>query len=159
MSLDIGCGASANNIFLAKSAYGIDIIGNKEKNIISADLNVDKIPFADGSFDYVTAFDFIEHIPRVAVGEKTRFPFVQLMNEVARVLAVDGLFFSKTPAYPTKEAFQDPTHCNIITEDTFKMYFCGAYPIARMYGFEGRFELISQEWLSSWLLTLMRRVD
>jgi len=45
------------------------------------------LPFADGSFDAVTMFDVIEHIPDVR----------EFLPEVARVLADDGLFVFQTP--------------------------------------------------------------
>jgi len=45
------------------------------------------------------------------------------MNECYRVLKKDGVFLSMTPIYPYLGAFQDPTHVNIITVDTFTNYF------------------------------------
>lgn len=156
-TLDIGCGTSIKNPFSAYESLGIDIRENKDKNILSADLNIEKIPFPDAYFDFVTAYDFLEHVPRVSCIGKTRFPFVELMSEINRVLKVDGLFFSHTPAYPSKQAFQDPTHVNLITEDTFPCYFCGDQPWARMYGFTGNFELVAQEWWHCWLLTIIRK--
>ncbi len=47
------------------------------------------------------------------------FPFLELMNDVHRVLIKPGgLFFSSTPSYPWPMAFADPTHVNIMTEET-----------------------------------------
>jgi hypothetical protein len=48
---------------------------------------------------------------------------------------------------------------NFITDETFPLYFCGAAPLARMYGFEGTFDCIGQEWHGPNLLSLLRRVD
>lgn len=53
-----------------------------------------------------------------------RLAFVELMKEIYRVLKPGGLFFRQTPAFPAKEALQDPTHVNIITEDTMAFFFC-----------------------------------
>jgi SAM-dependent methyltransferase len=156
-TLDIGCGASIRNPFGAGEAFGVDIREDVAHGIVSADLNLYPIPFPDGQFNYVTAFDFLEHVPRVTINEGTRFPFVQLMNEVDRVLCDGGLFFSMTPAYPSKQAFQDPTHVNFITEDTMPLYFCGDGAWARMYGFSGKFELVAQGWYHCWLVVLMRK--
>jgi SAM-dependent methyltransferase len=158
-TLDLGCGVQPKNPFKAELVSGIDIMANPGKDILSADLSVDPIPFPDGHFNFVTAFDFIEHVPRViCIDRKTRFAVVELMNEVDRVLAKGGLFLSHTPAYPSQQAFQDPTHVNIITEETFPGYFCRDLLFAKSYGFKGDFELVAQAWHSCWLLTLMRKI-
>lgn len=159
-SLDLGCGNNPRNPFGATEVFGIDIQENLPKNIIKSDLFSDLIPFDDGFFDYVTAYDFLEHVPRVDLNGGTRFPFIDLMNEVHRVLKKGGMFFSKTPAFPFKESFQDPTHVNIITEDTFFVYFCdnSFHPLAVQYGFKGSFKLISQKWWGdAWLLILIEK--
>ena len=44
------------------------------------------------------------------------------------------------------EAFQDPTHVNIMTEKTH-LYFTGEKPLGRMYGFSGQFEARKVEWV------------
>ena len=66
------------------------------------------------------------------------------MNEIYRVLKPGGLFYASTPAFPSPEAFQDPTHVNIITDGTHE-YFCGGNPDARIYGFTGQFVAIEAE--------------
>ena len=116
----------------------------------AADLTLEPIPYEADRFGSVSAFDFIEHVPRVlpsSDGRSTTFPFIRLMNEIWRVLAPGGLLYAVTPAYPHAEAFQDPTHVNIITDHTHD-YFCGAKPLARMYGFGGRFETRRLEWVA-----------
>ena len=67
------------------------------------------------------------------------------MNEIHRVLKPDGRFYAVTPAYPAPQAFQDPTHVNVITRGTWE-YFCGPSPAARMYGYTGAFEMLRNEW-------------
>ncbi len=156
-TLDLGCAGNIRNPFHAKELFGIDIRKDLEKNIVAADLSINAIPFPDAYFNYITAFDFIEHVPRVVCSDKTRFPFVELMTEINRTLKDGGMFFSRTPAYPSKQAFQDPTHVNIITEDTFPEYFCGKEAGAGAYGFQGKFALVGQEWNRCWLLTLMKK--
>lgn len=157
-SLDLGCGNQPRNPFRASISKGADINQSSDDRVFRSDLGLGSIPCQDGEFDFVTAFDFIEHVQRVAIIDgRTRFPFVELMSEIHRILKPGGLFFSRTPAYPHKEAFQDPTHTNIITEDTFAKYFCGDI-WAKSYGFNGCFTLVAQDWCAPSLLTLIRKV-
>jgi SAM-dependent methyltransferase len=149
--LDLGCGAVPRNPYRREQLFGVDIRRSSDSpaNIHTANLTVDSIPFEDCRFDSVSAFDFFEHIPRIFPtpdGESTRFPFVELMNEVYRVLKPGGLLYALTPAYPASEAFQDPTHVNIISENTH-LYFTGDAPLARMYGFVGTFSLCRAAWV------------
>lgn len=151
-ALDLGCGDNPQNPFGATHLFGIDSTrtAKREDSIVevkTADLATAPIPYPDAFFDYVTAFDFLEHVPRlIYLDAKSKTPFVDLLSEVYRVLKPGGIFYSLTPAYPSPKAFQDPTHVNIITEDTFPKYFCGDFPWARAYGFKGTFTLLLQEW-------------
>ncbi len=72
-------------------------------------------------------------------------PFVNLMNEIFRVLKPGGRFYALTPAYPKQSAFVDPTHVNIITRKTHK-YFTVPDNWGVMYGFHGTFEIIRTGW-------------
>ena len=106
-----------------------------------------QVPTDSNTFDSVSAFDFLEHIPRqihLSANSMPRLPFVELMNEVWRVLKPGGKFYAMTPGYPNPAAFVDPTHVNFITEDTH-MYFCGVKPIGKIYGFYGKFEVLRCE--------------
>jgi SAM-dependent methyltransferase len=157
-TLDLGCGTSPKNPFNANEVFGIDIRKGLAKNILTADLTIENIPFEDDSFEYVTAFDFIEHIPRVIYHPNRRNPFIELMNEVYRVLKPEGLFLSFTPAFPHAAAFQDPTHVNIITEETFPCYFDNTNRWASAYGFKGSFRIVQQEWRGVYLFSQMQKV-
>jgi SAM-dependent methyltransferase len=150
--LDLGCGKRPRNPYQRTRVCGVDVralSSSSDFEFRAANLSVDPIPYADDSFGSVSAFDFIEHVPRIlssADGRSTAFPFIRLMNEAWRVLAHGGRLYAVTPTYPHAEAFQDPTHVNIITERTHE-YFCGDNPLGRMYGFNGHFVVRRAEWV------------
>jgi Methyltransferase domain. len=156
-TLDLGCGPYPQNPYKAEMVYGVDVRHGLGPNIACADLAIEPIPFAGCEFDFVTAYHFIEHIPRVIYLPERRNPFVELMNEINRVLKVGGIFLSVTPAYPDPAAFQDPTHVNIITDMTFPYYFDDTYRWASMYGFTGYFKILRQEWVDGILVTQMQK--
>ena len=158
-SLDLGCGLKPKNFFNADFVFGIDIRDDLSVGVYKADLVIESIPFSDNTFDYVTAHDFIEHIPRVIYLPERRNSFVELMNEIWRVLKIGGQFLSVTPAYPHAEAFRDPTHVNIITEETFSLYFDNKICLAKIYGFKGYFEVTDQKWNGPHLITLLTKTD
>lgn len=143
--LDLGCGTVPRNPYARDELFGIDL-GHcaPEGPIRQANLATQPIPFESNSFDSISAYDFLEHIPRVlptADGQSTRLPFVELMNEVWRVLRPGGLFYASTPVYPHPFAFIDPTHVNVFTALTHT-YFLSPNPPASMYGFRGGFGLV-----------------
>ncbi|MGR6807341.1 class I SAM-dependent methyltransferase [Sphaerotilus natans] len=156
-SLDLGCGLQPKNPFNAQEVYGIDVRDDAEAHIVKADLVIEPIPFPDDSFDYVTAHDFLEHVPRLIYLPQRRNAFVEVMNEIHRVLKPGGVFMSFTPAFPHGPAFRDPTHVNIITEETFPLYFDDKVRWASMYGFRGSFQILSQEWRGVHLMSLLRK--
>ncbi|MDZ7858024.1 class I SAM-dependent methyltransferase [Sphaerotilus sp.] len=157
-SLDLGCGLQPKNPFNAQEVYGVDVRDDAEAHIVKADLVVEPIPFPDSSFEYVTAHDFLEHIPRLIYVPQRRNAFVEVMNEIHRVLKPGGVLMSFTPAYPHAAVFRDPTHINFITEETFPLYFDNQLRWASVYGFKGSFEILSQEWRGPHLLSLLRKV-
>ena len=64
------------------------------------------------------------------------------------ILRKGGVLVLVTPAYPSSAAFQDPTHVNFISDNTVN-YFIGKNPLASYlgYGFDGSFNLLTQEWV------------
>ena len=143
--LDLGCGDKPRNPYHAEKVYGVDIAPRAHESsaeVRAADLFRDPIPFDSDYFDSVSAYDFLEHIPRTAItATSTRFPFVEAMNEIWRVLRPGGRFYASTPAFPHAAAFQDPTHVNILTRQTH-IYFTRPQLLGRMYGFRGDFECL-----------------
>lgn len=150
--LDLGCGAVPRNPYRRDQVIGVDIAPRGQAagcEMVQANLTLEPIPFEDNRFDSVSAFDFLEHVPRVLPtpnGQATRFPFIELMNDISRVLKPGGMLYALTPCYPSSEAFQDPTHVNIITDRTH-LYFAGPQPLGRMYGFSGHFEARRIDWV------------
>ncbi len=157
-ALDLGCGAAPKNPFNVETVYGVDFYQDLDKNIIKADLAIESIPFSDGYFDIVTAHDFIEHIPRLVYLPQRRNSFIELMNEIYRVLKPGGKFYSETPAFPHHAAFWDPTHVNIITEQTWPYYFGADYLWAKVYGFTGNFIIVEQHWRGPHLIATLSKV-
>jgi SAM-dependent methyltransferase len=156
ISLDLGCGTNPQNPFNANQVIGVDP-QCQAPNILSFWVGFEPFPLEDSSVDFVTAYDFIGHIPRFALRDKPFNPFIDAMNEIWRVLKDNGTFFARTPAYPSAAAFQDPTHVNIITDQTIS-YFAkrpcldGSLvdpwgpPLGKRYGFVGEFVLVKQWW-------------
>ena len=147
--LDLGCGTRPRNPYGHPRVFGIDIrdgLGAPGvEHIAAADLTLQPIPFDDDSFDSVSAYDFLEHVPRVVPGvQPTPFPFINLMNEVWRVLRPGGRFYAVTPVYPHEKVFRDPTHVNVLTMKSHR-YFTLPELGARMYGFRGSFRLVRQD--------------
>jgi len=169
--LDIGCGNNPRNPFDCDKLFALDIVNSfdvdnfkfansdhhsllAEKLILSNSENfeyssgnaaLEKLPFRENFFDSISAYDFLEHIPRIQIeNNKIQFPFINFMDEIYRVLKPDGIFYAITPCYPHQSIFVDPTHINFITNETHT-YFCGNNPKARMYGFKGNFHSIRVE--------------
>ena len=167
--LDIGCGSKPRNPFNYDELYGIDIIAQSTDNFNYTKSNVvlDPLPFNDSTFDSISAYDFLEHIPRFAViNNQAQFPFINFMNEVYRVLKSDGIFYAITPCYPRAEAFVDPTHINFISRKTHT-YFTTPNPGALVYGFNGKFDIIKVKRIKfsqgvdknySWIVKLIKNI-
>ncbi len=157
-ALDLGCGLTPRNPFHANNSFGVDIRDGSESNVIKADLNQGRIPFPNDFFEYVTAYDVLEHIPRLLfLDGNTVYPVILIMNELFRVLKPAGIFFCIQPCFPAKQVFQDPTHVNIMSEDTMDFYFCQR-KYAKMYGFRGDFALVRDGWLDYKYFAFMRKV-
>ncbi len=156
-ALDLGCGAKPKNLFGADSAFGVDLNENISLGIKKADLVLEDIPFEANSIDYITAYDFLEHIPRIIYHPERRLAFVNLMSSIWRCLKFNGIFLTITPMFPFGESFRDPTHVNHITIETFTLYFDDKNTWAKMYGFQGCFKIREQYILHAHLVTLLQK--
>ena len=96
--LDVGCGTGYNLLQLGRygRAHGVDMSPEalefcRRRGVDSVTLHkAGELPFADSSFDLLTAFDVIEHI------EDDR----AALREFARVLRPRGWLLIYTPALP-----------------------------------------------------------
>jgi SAM-dependent methyltransferase len=159
ISLDLGCGGNLRNPFGCDKVYGVDTKDDASRDVMGADLVTGPIPFPSSSFDYVTAYDFLEHIPRIIYAPDRRLPFIELMNEVWRVLKPGGIFLSHTPIYPYASVFRDPTHVNIMTVETFSLYFDDQMKWGSTYGFIGAFEILDQTIKKPHLISVLKKVQ
>ena len=158
MALDIGSGPSPKNPFNASIIMGADLRDDIDKGVVFADLAIGSLPFDSNTFDFVTAHDVLEHIQRVQIIDgETKYPFIHVMNEVYRVLKPGGIFFNLQPCFPSKQVFQDPTHVNIMSEDTISLYFCNPVT-AGMYGFIGEFHMLKDGWADYKYFSFLRKV-
>jgi SAM-dependent methyltransferase len=152
ISLDLGSGPNPQNPFKASQVYGLDLVAFND-NVKACDLGFEPLPYKDSTFDFCSAFDLIEHIPRNGGIYPNKNPFIFLMNEIWRILKPKGRFYGQTPAFPFPTAFSDPTHVNVITSDTV-LYF-GTHvmgdgtrlsdnrkELGQRYGFTGNFDIL-----------------
>jgi len=103
--LDVGCGTGLNMKYLAQygAVTGVDLSSTAlqfsrqrgEKRLIKAP--IEHLPFADNTFDLVTAMDIIEHLDDDWAA----------LREIARVLEPGGRVVILVPAYEFLWSLQD----------------------------------------------------
>jgi SAM-dependent methyltransferase len=108
--LDIGCGASKQAGFV-----GIDILPLKGVDIVH-DLEVTPWPLPDECVLTAIASHVLEHI------NPHRGVFIDVMNEIWRVMKPNGQFAFVVPHASSHGYAQDPTHCNMINETTMHYF-------------------------------------
>jgi SAM-dependent methyltransferase len=103
--LDVGCGTGANLLMLSKygHAEGVDISEDalafcRERGLDEVRLGAgEKLPYEDGTFDLVTAFDVVEHMDDDLAG----------LREMRRVLRPGGRVLLFVPAFMFLWGLQD----------------------------------------------------
>ncbi len=133
--LDLGCGAGYGTAELAgraRSAVGIDLAPEAIvhassayplANISFVSASVTAVPFRDGAFDLVTAFEVIEHL------ENWR----ALLSEARRLLHPSGVFLVSTPnkEYYTESrgaSGPNPFHTHEFKFDEFRGVLAEFFP-------------------------------
>jgi SAM-dependent methyltransferase len=103
--LDVGCGTGANLLMLSKygAAEGVDISEDalafcRERGLDKVKLGAaEELPYEDGTFDLVTAFDVVEHMDNDLAG----------LSEMRRVLRPGGRVLLFVPAFMFLWGLQD----------------------------------------------------
>ena len=154
-SVDLGCGRFPRNPLTAQTVVGVDIVevAQFEQSLALTYRRTgvgEALPLDDVSANACTAFDFLEHLPRWDrdASGVVRNLFIEMMNEVHRILVPGGLFIAVTPCFPNASAFVDPTHVNTNTPTTHEYFSGPAHARALEYGFNGRFETVAGGWVS-----------
>ena len=153
VQVDLGCG------FRKNGNIGIDLTTEGTQADLSCRLGFEPIPLEDEVADAVLCRDFLEHIPKAYYSERVqalRYPIIDLMNEIWRILKPGGAFTSFTPCYPAVEVHRDPTHLSVWTLESMP-YFCGKYPVAKIYGVKTNFILEENRLDGFYLHAILRK--
>lgn len=106
--LDIGCGTALKEGYVGldkRKLDGVEIIH---------DLEVFPYPLEDNTFSEIRGHHVIEHIKP--------WYTVDFMDELWRIMELDGLLMLDMPYAGTNSYWQDPTHCNGCIELTFEYF-------------------------------------
>lgn len=152
--LDIGCG---NGFFLDKlktagfqDLNGIDLanyLKDKSHQHYIVDINVEKLPLADNSFDAVTAFQTLEHLEN----------YFLIEQEIKRILKPGGIFIFSVPnqfnvAFRWKFALtgnmegwsRKNNHLLFLTRDVFQKSYLKDFDLIKKYYNKGHIPFLGR---------------
>ncbi|MEP6714626.1 MAG: methyltransferase domain-containing protein [Terriglobia bacterium] len=137
--LDAGCGSGYGSAALAEigtvTAFDVaaEAIAHARTNFGRPGIRFlqaacESLPFADGVFDLVAAFEVIEHLER----------WGELLREAARVLKTDGVLLVSTPnksyyAESRAKAGPNPFHCHEFEYEEFESALYEVFPHVRLW--------------------------
>ncbi len=104
--LHIGCGAHK-----IPGAIGLDITALPGVDVV-LDLEKEKLPFADNTFDIIYAHHVLEHLHNLT----------DVLTELHRVCKPGAIIDILVPYYTCVGAFGDPTHVRFFTYRTLEHY-------------------------------------
>lgn len=105
MKLNLGCGGD-----IKKGWINLDFTEGEGVDIVH-DLNILPLPFEDEKFDYVLCQDILEHID-----------FIPLIDDIYRLLKINGNLRIRVPHFLSKLNFEDPTHKHLFSVRTFDYF-------------------------------------
>lgn len=115
--LDIGCGGNKQPNFVGMDVRplpGVDIVH---------DIHIKPWPLEDNSVLVAMCSHLVEHIPPVVLDNgRTRFLFIEFMDEVWRILKPGADFMISLPHGYSPGYLQDPTHVNACNEATWAYF-------------------------------------
>lgn len=117
--LDIGCGANKQRGFTGmdkRQLEGVDIVH---------DLEVFPYPLENESCLTIIGSHIVEHIKP--------WLMIDFMNELWRIMKIEGKLALSLPYGWSFGYIQDPSHCNPCNEATWQ-YFDPKYPLYKIYG-------------------------
>jgi SAM-dependent methyltransferase len=153
VQVDLGCG------FRKNGNIGIDITSDGTDADLVCNIGFEPLPLGDDTVDRIVCRDFLEHLPKGYYSEadkRMKYPIIDLMNEIWRVLRPGGTFTSLTPCEPNIEVHRDPTHLSVWTLQSMD-YFCGKYKVAKIYGVKEWFELMENKMDGFYLHAVLRK--
>lgn len=122
LKIDVGAGAKREAGYLT-----VDVTPYFKPDFLAS---VTDLPFDDESVGEVRCWHVLEHLPREQL--------ITAMNEMWRVLKVDGVLDIEVPVFPHWPAMADPTHISFYVPQTFDYFIRCDKP--HEHGGEGCFE-------------------
>ena len=133
--LDLGCGSGYGSAELARTAesvVGVDVSAEAieyaqshfaRPNLLFAQHSCTQLPWAEAGFQYITAFEVIEHLNN----------WQEMLSEARRVLHPDGHFLVSTPnklyyADQRRQAGPNPFHEHEFEFEEFKQALSQYFP-------------------------------